>query len=75
MDDKTEKIKDFWDERASKWGTAWQATLEERWLRMIEIKTITKYINRLKPRRVLDIGCGLGLLLDRLVKSNSCIAT
>jgi len=60
MDEKTKKIKDFWDERADKWGAVWPATLAERWLRMTEIKTIMKYIQRRKPKSVLDIGCGNG---------------
>ena len=60
IDEKNEKIKEHWQEKAEQWGQGWQATLGERWLRMLEIKTIAKKIERYSPRQVLDVGCGNG---------------
>jgi ubiquinone/menaquinone biosynthesis C-methylase UbiE len=60
MEDRINEIKKFWDARAEKYRTDWKATLGERYLRLLEIKTMTKLIKRYKPLRVLDIGCGNG---------------
>lgn len=57
---KIQEIKKFWDERAEKYGEDWQATLGEKYLRLLEIKTVLKIIRRLKPGNVLDVGCGNG---------------
>ena len=59
-DQKIEKIKKFWDERAEEYGEDWQATLGERYLRLLEIREVLRLIARLRPNNVLDVGCGNG---------------
>src|SRR5436853_2810142 len=53
-------IRSFWDERARQFGADGRATLRETHLRDLEIKTMRAKIARLRPRRVLDVGCGNG---------------
>jgi len=60
MDDRSEKTKKYWDDRAKEHGESWQATLGEEYLRNLEIRTIIKLIKKYKPSRVLDVGCGNG---------------
>lgn len=60
MADRTEEIKKFWDDRATQYGEDWRATLGEKYLRLLEIKTMSKLIKAYKPRNVLDVGCGNG---------------
>lgn len=55
-----EKIKRFWDTRAEEYGAGWQATLGEKYLRLLEIRTMRNLIKTYNPRNVLDIGCGNG---------------
>lgn len=58
--EKTRKIKEFWDNRAKKFGESCQATLGEISLRKLEINTMIKYIKKVRPDSVLDVGCGNG---------------
>lgn len=60
MDERINEIKKFWDSRAKEHGSSWQATLGEKYLRKLEIKTIKKLISRYTPSRVFDVGCGNG---------------
>jgi len=60
LDKKHAKIKSFWEARAAKFGDAWQATLGDRRLRMLEISTMIKMIRKDRPKSVLDVGCGNG---------------
>lgn len=60
MDKDISKIKAFWDARAKEYGDNWRATLGERYLRMLEIKIMKRYIRNLNPKLVYDIGCGNG---------------
>lgn len=54
------KIRNFWDQRAIEFGKSMKATLRERYLRKLEIRTMLKIIRGLKPSTVLEIGCGNG---------------
>jgi len=54
------EIKEFWDNRAKTYGSDWKATLGEKYLRMLEIKTMKNYIRRFSPNIVYDVGCGNG---------------
>jgi len=60
MDARIKEIKKFWDTRAKEYGGDWQATLGEKYLRLLEIKTMKKFIKRYTPKRLLDVGCGNG---------------
>jgi ubiquinone/menaquinone biosynthesis C-methylase UbiE len=63
MDGKDLQNKDimrFWDKRAEEYGESWKATLGEKYLRMLEIKTMIKFIKLYNPMTVLDAGCGNG---------------
>ncbi len=60
MEDRTAKIKKFWDTRANEYGSDWKATLGEKYLRLLEIKTMIKLIRHYQPLRVMDVGCGNG---------------
>lgn len=60
MDEQVLKIKRFWDDRAIQYGESYRATLQEEYLRRLEIKTMIKYIERYNPKTVLDVGCGNG---------------
>lgn len=53
-------IKKFWDEQAQECGTDFRATLKEKHLRFLEIKTMKQFIRKYQPNRVLDAGCGNG---------------
>lgn len=60
MDERIKEIKKLWDTRAKEYGANCQATLGEKNLRMLEIKTMMKMIKRYNPKRVIDVGCGNG---------------
>jgi len=60
MDERIKEIKNFWDSRAREFGADCQATLREKYLRLLEIKKMKQMIKRYNPRRVLDVGCGNG---------------
>ena len=60
MDERTNEIRKFWDDRAKEYGGDWRATLGEIYLRRLEIIKMTKLIKLYKPKRVLDVGCGNG---------------
>jgi SAM-dependent methyltransferase len=55
-----ERIRAFWDGRAQQFGTSQRATLNETYLRHVEITQMRKQLLRRRPRRVLDVGCGNG---------------
>src|SRR3954466_12311677 len=55
-----ERIRSFWDERARQFGADGRATLRETHLREVEVRTMMRKLRTLRPRRVLDVGCGNG---------------
>jgi SAM-dependent methyltransferase len=60
MDLTIDKIRDYWDQRGREFGEDGRATLGERHLRELEIRVMIRFLNKLKPFRVLDVGCGNG---------------
>lgn len=60
VQDKIGQIRHFWEQRASEYGSRSTATLGERFLRQLEIKTMIKVIEHYGSSRVLDVGCGNG---------------
>jgi len=60
MEKNPDEIKKFWDDKAKTHGEDWTATLGEQYLRLLEVKTMTRLIRRYGPRNVLDVGCGNG---------------
>ena len=60
MDERISEIKKFWNARAKEHGASWQATLGEKYLRLLEIRIMRQVIKRYAPNRVLDVGCGNG---------------
>ena len=56
----TGDIRAFWDKRAREFGEGGEATLREKYLRRLEIKTILRAIRQIHPVTVLDMGCGNG---------------
>jgi ubiquinone/menaquinone biosynthesis C-methylase UbiE len=54
------EIKAYWDSQAKEFGADARATLADRRLRKLEILTAIKYIRRLNPNIVFDVGCGNG---------------
>ena len=72
--DISKRIKSFWDDRAREYGHRWQATLGEEYLRLLEIREMSKQLRKYRPRRVLDVGCGNGystkIYASRFPRSN-----
>ena len=62
-------IKDFWNQRAETHGDECNATLGEKYLRFLEIKTMIKLIKTYKPQNVLDVGCGNGYSTIKYAKT------
>jgi len=60
MQSAAERIRSFWDERAQKFGAHQRATLGETYLRHVEIKSMLAELQRRRPQRALDVGCGNG---------------
>src|SRR5882762_2497613 len=54
------RIRSFWDDRARQFGADGRATLRETHLRDLEIRIMRAKIAQLRPRHVLDLGCGNG---------------
>jgi SAM-dependent methyltransferase len=54
-----DEIRNYWEDRASGDSSA-QSTTQDVYLREIELRVLTENILRLKPARVVDIGCGDG---------------
>jgi SAM-dependent methyltransferase len=50
-------IKKYWEERALTDGSP-QSTTQDYYLREIEFRVLRDAVNRYKPTRVMDIGCG-----------------
>lgn len=60
LKNKTDEIRKFWDSKAREHGESWKATLGEQYLRLLEIKTMIRFIRKYRPCSVLDVGCGNG---------------
>jgi ubiquinone/menaquinone biosynthesis C-methylase UbiE len=60
MEKKQKEIRAFWDERAREFGERPEATLGEKYLRLLEMKMMSRLIRKYRPGRVLDAGCGNG---------------
>jgi SAM-dependent methyltransferase len=59
----SEKIKEFWEERAKQYAENPAATTEDVYLRELEIRTLIDVLTEIgtaKGGRVLDVGCGDG---------------
>jgi ubiquinone/menaquinone biosynthesis C-methylase UbiE len=54
------KIKEFWEQRATDFGKSMHATLGETYLRKLEIRTMLRILKRLNPSSILEIGSGNG---------------
>lgn len=52
-----DKVKQFWDDQASEYGTSGEATIPDMNYRVLEIENIKRH---LRGERVLDVGCGNG---------------
>jgi ubiquinone/menaquinone biosynthesis C-methylase UbiE len=64
-----EHIRRFWNEQAQAHGEDPQATTPDRWIREVEIASLSEWLSQVPPRaRVLDIGCGNGYSVVRLAK-------
>ena len=53
-------IRAFWDDRARQFKADGRATLRETHLREVEVRTMESKIRSLRPKTVLDVGCGNG---------------
>lgn len=60
VDNRIRAIKEFWDTRAREFRENPEGTLTEKYLRLLEIKTMTRFIREMKPTRLLDVGCANG---------------
>ena len=61
-----QKIKEYWNNQAEKYGTDSLATMPDSILKELEIKNIAKYL--LTNKKILDIGCGNGYSTIQLAK-------
>lgn len=52
-----EQIKKYWNERASSDSSS-QSTTQDHFMREIELRVMKEQIKKIKPTRVIDIGCG-----------------
>lgn len=60
-------IRRFWNEQAEAHGEEPQATTPDRWIREVEIASLSEHLADVPARsRVLDIGCGNGYSVLRL---------
>ncbi len=62
------EVLDFWNSRARDYGQDPSATLEDHYLRRLEIYTMIRYLRKHRPKRVLDVGCGNGFSTFRFAK-------
>lgn len=71
FEDKKNKIKTFWDEKAKQYGSDPIATTGDRLLRDLEIDNILKYIPNEINLKIADFGCGNGFSTIEYAKSRS----
>jgi len=70
-----EDIKDFWENRAEKYDTSFQATTQDYFMRQLEIRFLKDSISffskgmGIKISRIADIGCGNGFSAIELAKN------
>jgi SAM-dependent methyltransferase len=65
-----EQIRQYWDQRAACDSTA-QSTTQDVYLREIEARVLGELIAKLRPARVLDVGCGDARTTIRLASAFS----
>ncbi len=71
METQREKVRKYWNERAGR-SRDGQATTDDRWLRELEIRTLSselKTLALLAGARILDAGCGDGLSVVRVAQA------
>ena len=52
-----DQIRRYWEERAATDASS-QSTTQDVYLREIEARVLGEQVTKLRPRRVLDVGCG-----------------
>ena len=60
--------KNYWNKRAKKDPSKSKATFYDVYLREKEIEEIMKYIEKIKPKSFLDVGCGNGYSVIKYAK-------
>ncbi|RME58718.1 class I SAM-dependent methyltransferase [Candidatus Parcubacteria bacterium] len=63
-----EQVKNYWEQRAAMDSSA-QSTTMDFYLRDIEFRVMKNMIERLKPKNVMDIGCGDAKTTARLART------
>lgn len=53
-------VKAFWEEQARAFGVDPAATLADPYWRELEMRVMLDYVRKLRPKSVLDVGCGNG---------------
>lgn len=67
---KVQRIKEFWDQRASEYGASQEATLGEIAVRDLEINEIKRHLDH--GQKILDVGCGNGYTTRIFAKKFNC---
>lgn len=59
MNSDSESVKNYWEQRAAG-DTSAQSTTMDIWLREIEARVVRDRISKVRPKNVIDFGCGDG---------------
>jgi len=70
MDEKRDKMQEFWSERAKLYRSDPRANTNDIWLRNIEIRNVDQIIKKYRPCSILDFGCANGYTTVQLAKNN-----
>jgi SAM-dependent methyltransferase len=70
MDDKRQRMLEFWSERVKQYSSDLRANTNDIWLREIEISCVQKIINSYNINNILDFGCANGYSTINLAKAN-----
>jgi hypothetical protein len=68
-----DQVKKYWEERASADSSA-QSTTLDYYLREIEFRVVKGMIDRYRPARVMDVGCGDARTTARLAQEGQPVA-